>query len=125
MITKGAHHIGLTVSDLEEAERFYGGLLGLPRIERPDMGLAGAWYQAGAVQLHLIVPPPQVEVGTLPGTLNPIANHIAFEIDDFEAVKRRLEEAGHEVLSLGVKNGQMFVRDPHGNVVEFNHPGPA
>jgi catechol 2,3-dioxygenase-like lactoylglutathione lyase family enzyme len=123
MITKGAHHISLAVAEIEPARAFYGGLLGLPEIERPDFGFPGAWYQAGPVQLHLIETPSGVDAGSPAAKLTPLANHIAFEIEDYAGVKARLEEAGHEVFGLGEQVGQLFVRDPHGNMVEFIQPG--
>ncbi len=123
MLTKGAHHFSICVTDLGTAQAFYGGLLGLPEIERPDFGFPGAWYQAGSIQLHLIVAPPEADVGTRAEKLTPVAGHIAFEIDSYEAVRSTLEAAGHEVIGLGAEVGQLFVRDPAGNVVELIQPG--
>jgi len=123
MITKGAHHVSLSVADIDAAREFYGGLLGLAEIERPDFGIRGTWYQAGAVQLHLIEPPASVDVGSPAPGLTPLAHHVAFEIEDYELVKARLEEAGHEVIATGAHVGQLFARDPHGNVIEFIQPG--
>ena len=80
MHVKGAHHYSLAVTDVARADGFYGELLGLPQIERPDFGLPGTWYQAGAVQLHLIETPQGVEVGRQPPALTPLAQHIAFEM---------------------------------------------
>lgn len=123
MLTKGTHHVSLSIDDLDAAREFYGGLLGLPEIERPEMAIRGTWYQAGAVQLHLIEPPAGMRGGASGGDGSPIANHIAFEIEDYARVKSTLEEAGLEVKALGKGVGQMFVRDPHGNTVEFIEPG--
>jgi len=119
----GAHHYSLDTEDVERARGFYGDLLGLDEIERPDFGFPGAWYQAGPVQLHLIQIPPGVDVGTVAPQLTPLANHIAFEIDDYEAVKAELEAAGCELIGLGGEVGQLFVRDPDGNLVELIQPG--
>lgn len=123
MMTKGTHHVSLTISDLDAAREFYGDLLGLPEIERPQMGIRGTWYQAGTVQLHLIELPSGADANAQPGNGSPIANHIAFEIEDYEAAKARLENAGLEVRGLGVEAGQLFVSDPHGNTIEFIQPG--
>ena len=123
MLTKGAHHCSLDVADVEVSRSFYGGLLGLPEIERPDFGIPGAWYQAGSVQLHLIQVPSGVDVGSSAPTLTPLAHHIAFEIEDYEAVRGSLCEAGLEMLATGAERGQIFVRDPDGNVIEFIKPG--
>ena len=123
LVTRGVHHVSLDVRDLERARAFYGELLGLGEIERPDFGFPGVWYQAGPVQLHLIVVPEEVDVGRPPPTLTPLAHHLAFEVEDYDAVKRRLEEAGHVVFGLGAEAGQLFVRDPDGNTLEFIRPG--
>jgi len=129
----GAHHYSINVSDVDRARRFYGGLLGLPEIPRPDFGFPGAWFQAGAVQLHLIVPPEGADVGARPGGLTPIGPHLAFEIEDYGAVQARLEAEGVEALGLGPEVGQIFVRDPDGNGIELirlggrlgRQPGPG
>ena len=123
MLAKRAHHVSLVVRDLAAARRFYGELLGLPEIDRPDFGFPGAWYQAGEIQLHLIVPPPGVDVGAPPAALSPVAAHLAFEIEDYDAVRAALEQAGLAVLGLGPQVGQLFVRDPDGNGVELIRPG--
>ena len=122
MITKGAHHVSLCVTDLVQAREFYGALLGLPEIERPDLGISGTWYQAGSVQLHLIQTPEGMDLGSPAAKASPIANHIAFEIDDYAEVKSRLDSAGLDVIALGSERGQLFVRDPHGNMIEFIRP---
>lgn len=123
MIAKRTHHVSIAVSDLGRARAFYGGLLGLQEIERPDFGVPGAWYAAGEVELHLIVPPEGVDVGTRAPALNPIAGHTAFEIEDYEAVRKVLRAQGIPVLETGVEVGQLFVHDPDRNVVELIVPG--
>lgn len=121
MLTKGAHHVSLDVSDVEISKAFYGELLGLPEIERPDIGLPGVWYQAGPVQLHLIQVPAGADVGRPASTPTPLANHVAFEIEDCDTVRLELERAGYEVIALA-KSRQLFVADPDGNMVEFIQP---
>ncbi len=123
MLTKGAHHYSLDVADVDISRSFYGELLGLPEIERPDFGFPGAWYQAGTVQLHLIQTPPGADVGSNAPNLTPLAKHIAFEIEDYETVRGSLEAAGLEMIATGAERGQIFVSDPDGNVIEFIEPG--
>jgi catechol 2,3-dioxygenase-like lactoylglutathione lyase family enzyme len=122
MITKGAHHVSLDVRDVAVSRAFYGELLGLPEIERPEIGLPGAWYQAGAVQLHLIQVPEGVDVGRPAPQATPLANHLAFEIDDPAAAQAELEAAGYAVISFAARSGQLFVADPDGNMIEFIRP---
>jgi catechol 2,3-dioxygenase-like lactoylglutathione lyase family enzyme len=119
---RGAHHVSIVVADVERSRAFYGGVLGLPEIDRPEMGLGGAWFQAGPVQLHLIVPPPGIDVGARPEKLSPIAPHLAFAIERYEATRDGLQAAGLEVLELGAAVGQMWVADPDGNIVELIAP---
>lgn len=121
MMTKGAHHVSLDVRDVEVSRAFYGELLGLPEIERPDIGLPGAWYQAGPIQLHLIQVPEGADVGTPATQPTPLANHLAFEIEDCDAVQATLESAGYSVISL-TRSSQLFVADPDGNMIEFIQP---
>ena len=121
-LTRGAHHVSLDVRDVAVSRAFYGELLGLPEIERPEIGLPGAWYQAGAVQLHLIQVPEGVDVGRPAAQPTPLANHLAFEIDDLEAVEAALRAAGCGVISLAKRSGQLFVADPDGNMIEFIRP---
>ena len=52
---KTIHHISLSVTDLEQSGHFYGAILGLEEINRPDFDFPGAWYKIGDQQLHLIV----------------------------------------------------------------------
>jgi catechol 2,3-dioxygenase-like lactoylglutathione lyase family enzyme len=69
-----------------EARRFYGALLGLAEIEKPEplRGRGGAWFQAGAQQLHVGVeddfaparkahPALRVEAGALAGLAERVA----------------------------------------------------
>jgi len=123
MRTRGAHHVSLVVRDLQRARSFYGDLLELPEIERPDFGFPGAWYKAGAIQLHLIVAPPGVDTGSPPQRATPIAAHLALEIEDYGSALERLRAAELEVIALGEAAGQLFVRDPDANLIELIRPG--
>ena len=122
MLTQAAHHCSLVVSDVERSKAFYTDLLGLSEIARPDFGVPGVWYQAGAVQLHLIQVPDGVDIGTHSPSLTPLAAHIAFEIDNYERVEAELQAAGIELQAAGSRAGQIFVRDPDGNTIEFIDP---
>ncbi len=119
LISQRLHHASFTVRDIKAARRFYGGILGLEEIERPAMGIDGAWYRVGDSQVHLIVAPDGVDVGTHPPQLNPLARHTAFAIDDYVKVRDALRAKGIEVLETNLKVGQMWVRDPDGNILEF------
>jgi glyoxylase I family protein len=125
MIARRLHHASFPVSDLERSMHFYGNILGLEPIDRPDFPFAGAWYRAGQCEVHLIVPIEGSDLGSPPPDLNPIAAHTAFAIDDYAATAERLRGEGLEVLELGAEMGQMWVRDPDGNIIEFIAVGPG
>lgn len=122
MIAKTVHHISFSVSDLERSQRFYEDILGLAKIPRPDLGLPGAWYGAGSSEVHLIARPDGVDVGTGPPSLSPLANHQAFAIEDYAECLQFLESRGVEVLSTSSERGQMWIRDPDGNIIELIAP---
>jgi glyoxylase I family protein len=119
VISKAVHHVSFCVRELEPALHFYRDVLGFEPIERPQMGLGGAWLQVGSTQVHLIEAPEGADVGSPPTNTSPIANHTAFAIDDYERVRDHLRASGFEVVELGVERGQMWVSDPSGNVLEF------
>ena len=119
MICQAVDHVSFIVHELEPALHFYRDVLGFEPVDRPAMGLDGAWLQAGATQVHLIVPPEGLDVGSPPAKTNPVANHTAFAIDDYEKVRDHLRDNGLEILELGKERGQMWVSDPSGNILEF------
>ena len=109
------HHVQLTIpAGAEEAAReFYGGLLGLEEIEKPEALKArgGLWFQMADVQLHLGVEEAQTRS----------KRHPAFEVEEVDAVKEYLRKRGvalrDEVEVPGVRRFSFF--DPFGNRVEL------
>jgi catechol 2,3-dioxygenase-like lactoylglutathione lyase family enzyme len=119
MLARRVHHVSFPIRDLERARAFYEGVLGLRPIPRPNLGVAGIWYGAGDVEVHLIVTPAGVDVGTRPPGLTPVGPHTAFAIDDYAKALAALREHGLDVLETNERLGQMWVRDPDGNVFEL------
>ena len=119
MLARAVNHISFAVADLERSLAFYRDLLGLAEVPRPDLPVAGAWLGVGAAQVHLIVVPPGVEVGGKPPALNPIDCHAAFSVADYGETLAALRARGLEVLETGPENGQMWVRDPDGHIIEL------
>jgi len=114
-VLRGLHHVAINVDDLDAALEFYVGLLELTRIERPDIGIPGAWFEAeNGLQIHLV---------EFPGG-GPDSNHMAFRVDDIDTAIDVLRAKG---LDVGAWNDigtgrQVFLRDPSGNIVELNQP---
>jgi len=120
MLANSVHHLSFTVTDLARAREFYEGVMGLETVPRPDIGIGGVWYSAGNAQIHLIEVPGHEKPET---KLTPLANHNAFAIDDYPKILERLKQLGVEVLETTPERGQMWIRDPDGNVIELIAPG--
>ncbi len=106
-------HVALDVKDVAKAEEFYGGLLGLKSVPRPEsFDFPGAWYDLGNIVLH-IVGPREPALGK---------HHIAFWVDDVHACAEDVANAGYDVKwdpykILGVD--RFFTADPEGNRIEI------
>jgi catechol 2,3-dioxygenase-like lactoylglutathione lyase family enzyme len=99
-----------------EARRFYGELLGLTEIEKPEplRARGGLWMQAGDRQLHIGVESPGVE-------RTATRAHVAYEVVRLDAIRARLERAGVAILDGEPVPGlrRFELRDPFGNRVEL------
>ncbi len=111
-------HAALQVTDLEQAQKFYGEVLGLPPCERP-LKFPGAWYQVGDIQIHLIVTPQRPSDVANPGKWGR-NRHLAFAVKDLETVKTQLQTAGYPFQVSTSGRAALFVRDPDGNMIELS-----
>lgn len=95
----------------DAAQQFYEGLLGIPRVPKPEPLAArgGCWFEDGALRLHL-----GVEEDFRPAR----KAHPALAVSDLEELAERLRAAGHEVRA-GDMPGQAYVDDPFGNRIEL------
>jgi catechol 2,3-dioxygenase-like lactoylglutathione lyase family enzyme len=114
-----AHHLSFPVTNLERSRAFYENVLGLRPIPRPDFGFPGVWYQAGPCEVHLIQSVAGVDLGAPPPSLNPMAQHAAFAVRDYDQTLSTLKGHGLEVLETSAQQGQMWVRDPDGHIIEL------
>jgi glyoxylase I family protein len=117
------HHVSVCVTDLPRSRHFYGEVVGLRELPRPDLGFPGAWYAVGENQeLHLIVHPPSK---TMRGTpeIDGRDGHFAFRVRSYEETLARLREHGIALIESPHNRtpwAQIYVTDPDGNVIEFN-----
>jgi catechol 2,3-dioxygenase-like lactoylglutathione lyase family enzyme len=126
-LIRGIQHCALVVGDLARSRRFYGGALGLEEIDRPSsFAFAGAWFRAGADEVHLIVESDTTMIAgaSAPGSALQVGlvTHLALEVDDLQDTLARLREHGIEIGGGPMPRGdgveQAFMRDPDGYVVE-------
>jgi catechol 2,3-dioxygenase-like lactoylglutathione lyase family enzyme len=115
----GVSELVLEVVDLEAAERFYAGALGLPVVERWKEREA-VWVMAGE-RTRIGLWRPQVGLAGGRGGLHVhFAMHIAES--DYDAAVARLRERGYDVeeMRFGDTHGRSaYIDDPDGNVVEL------
>lgn len=119
MLGTRVHHVSFPVTDLERARSFYEGILELEPIARPEMGLGGMWYRAGDAEIHIICTPDGADVGTRATGLTPLGPHTAFQVDDYQKALDKLLTHGVEIVKTSPERGQMWIRDPDGNVFEM------
>jgi len=124
------HHLNLA-SDRDAVARtaeFYRELLELTPVELPRDETA---YSAGihtledrsGYQYHFVPAEPGfADDQGLP--VNPLIGHLAFRVDDIQALRRRLDAAGIPYSDMGVWAikgwHQLFCADPQGRVIEFH-----
>jgi catechol 2,3-dioxygenase-like lactoylglutathione lyase family enzyme len=114
----GCLHAAILVSDLEQAEHFYGTILGLPKVDRV-LKFPGAWYEIEGFQIHLIV--AAAGAGTLQNPEKWGRNrHIAFSVTHLAAMKEHLLAHGCPIQMSASGRAALFTQDPDGNVIELN-----
>ncbi len=116
MRIKQVNHVTLHVDDIAASCRFYGEVLGLQQLPRPDFDIPGAWFSLGRQQLHLI------GGRDAPVQSSNRGNHFCVEVDGFDGYVGRLRERGFEMIGprLRPDGGRVvFVRDPDGHVIEL------
>jgi catechol 2,3-dioxygenase-like lactoylglutathione lyase family enzyme len=99
----------------EEAARlFYGGLLGLEELPKPEhlARRGGCWFQGPELELHL-----GVEKEFRPAR----KAHAAFRVTGLAALRASLEDAGTEIVDDTPLEGyeRFYAYDPFGNRLEF------
>lgn len=118
MIGSGVHHLAICVTNIDEARRFYTDVLGfVERSDRPDFGFAGAWFDVGGQQVHLM------EVAEMPAGAG--SQHFAIRVDDLDVAASAVEAKGvavHRIEVIPNAGRQAFLTDPSGNGIELNQP---
>jgi catechol 2,3-dioxygenase-like lactoylglutathione lyase family enzyme len=121
----------LYVTDLDAAEGFYGGILGLERIAK--VGGRHVFFRCGSGVILLFnaeatkVPPPADARLPVPphGTVG--QGHLCFaaSADEIESWRTRLVELGVEIeadFHWPAGGRSIYFRDPSGNSLEFAEP---
>jgi catechol 2,3-dioxygenase-like lactoylglutathione lyase family enzyme len=122
----------LFVDDMERALAFYRDTLGLNLFSPPELpgkflqvgDQGGASGSTGVPQQIVLVPRPAGKQRAGADRSERVLHHIGLEVatDDYEAVRRNLQDRGHEIRSgehpfMSVE--AFYVDDPDGNEVEI------
>ena len=120
MQPSGIHHVGLAVTDLDEAVATYVRLLGGTLEHRevvPDQGVEAASVLVGASRIELLAPTGEdTPVGRFLARRGPGVHHIAYEVDDVAAALESLAAAGAELIDTVPRRGLFGLQ------VAFVHP---
>ncbi|HET7136938.1 MAG TPA: methylmalonyl-CoA epimerase, partial [Gaiellaceae bacterium] len=120
-MTRGIHHLGVAVDDLDAAIDRYVSLFGATvehreRVE--EQGVEAASLRVGSSRVELLEPlGPETPVGRFLAKRGPGMHHIAFEVDDVAAELERLRADGAELIDEAPRRGLFGLQ------VAFVHPG--
>ncbi len=135
MTAPTAHHVGVTVADLDRAVAFYAETFDLDVVAEFSVGgdafaeavavdgaaAEFAHLDAGDAVIELVAYEPAGEPGADPVLNRPGAAHLGLSVDDVEAF---YEDLADDVETLSpprtTASGTtvLFVRDPEGNLIE-------
>lgn len=135
MATLQTHHVGVVVSDLDEAVSFYRDTLGLSIADEftlGDDGIATAidveevtgnfvHLDAGSARVELIEYDPAGDAITADAINQRGAKHIGFAVDDIHAFYENLPDDVEPISApqpIEIGTSILFFRDPDGNFVE-------
>jgi catechol 2,3-dioxygenase-like lactoylglutathione lyase family enzyme len=95
-----------------EARAFYGGVLGLEELAKPEplKARGGVWFSVGRQSLHV-----GVQADFQPAT----KAHPAFHVDSLDELAERLTLAGAPVHWDDAIPGRFYTEDPWGNRLEL------
>lgn len=136
MDTPTAHHVGITVSDLDRAVAFYRDVLGLDvrgrftvsgeafatGVDVPDATGSFAHLDAGGVRVELVEYDPEGDDHAGTALNQPGTSHLGLAVDDVDAFHDDLPgdvETLSEPQTTETGTRILFVRDPEGNLVEI------
>lgn len=114
MLTLDHIQLAMPEGQEEDARHFYGEVLGLEELEKPDLlkSRGGVWFRLGAHQLHLGVETP----------FSPAKKaHPAFRVEDLDGLAKKLKDAEFSLTwDNAIPDTRRFhTHDVFGNRLEF------
>ena len=120
MDARGIHHVGVAVTDLDEAvatyERYFGARLE-HRARVDEQGVEAVSLHVGWSRVELLAPlADDTPVGRFLAGRGPGMHHVAYEVDDVAAELESLERQGAELIDTAPRRGLFGLQ------VAFVHP---
>ncbi len=118
-------HLVLYVRDVERSARFYGEVLGWPRLDVGVPGVAVAAFSGGRTHHELLLIEVGPDVAPLPAGRRVGLYHFGLKVgdhdDDLRAASARVEAAGVPVLGASdhTVTHSLYLADPDGNEIEL------
>ncbi|WP_462417977.1 methylmalonyl-CoA epimerase [Kytococcus sp. Marseille-QA3725] len=116
-------HVGLAVSDLDEAIAFHRDVLGMELAhteENPEQGVREAMMRIGDSHIQLLAPlTPDSTIAKFLDSKGPGMQQVAYRVEDIEAVSTTLRQRGLRLLYEAPRRGTSNSR------VNFIHPKDA
>ena len=131
------HHLGYAVEDVEAASLFYkrnfGALPGEPEVVE-EQGIVATMFRVGESRVELVQPTcPDSPVGKFLARRGEGFHHVAYQVDDLEAVLAHLQSNGVELVDVrprigagGTRMAFVHPKDTFGvltELVELPHEG--
>ena len=120
MAPRGIHHLGVAVTDLDEALATYARLFGAELEHRetvPEQGVEAASLRVGESRVELLAATgADTPVGKFLAKRGPGMHHVAYEVDDLRATLERLADEGAELIDAEPRQGLFGLQ------VAFVHP---
>ena len=114
------HHVGVAVTDLDEAIRLYTTVFGAElthRASNEKEGLEVAFLSAGVAEVELLAPLREDSpVGKFVAKRGPGLHHVAIGVSDIKQAMADARAAGLELIDTEPRMGM------HGSRIAFVHP---
>ena len=114
------HHVGVAVTDMEEAIRLYTSSFGAQLVQRTASesdGLEAAFLKTGDGEVELLRPTrDESPVGKFLARRGPGLHHVAYAVADIDSALTAARAAGLELIDAQPRVGL------HGSRIAFLHP---
>jgi methylmalonyl-CoA epimerase len=120
VVLTSIHHVGVAVTDLDEAIELYRSALGAELVHRARNdkdGIEAAFIHTGTGEVELLsATTPESPVGKFLAKRGPGLHHVAYGVTDIAQALADARAAGLELIDAEPRMGM------HGSLIAFVHP---